>query len=328
VPPDAETGWAQADPLGIAAGDHDTVTTRRSPLRRHRAIRAHLRRHPQAESQADSGDRLAGCRGWKGPEGLRREAGALTVLDDVPAEPAPGSRGGLDELVRNGVEDRDLGARQGDDRNPTATPLVASQTRTVLPLSRRVPSGDQAAARTRLIWPVSWWRGCAVVASQTRTVPSCLPVSRRVPSGDYDYSTAPGRDHPPSHRSAQRSTLTALQSARLTAILDRLADDGRFLLRAALEAAEFPAGDARGQEAFRGFRERINQTAAEADVDLQLELDSRKAPPDQRHGWFTGGDLVDEGIASFTGQAAGRTGIDHPITPEVAELGLSRRTRV
>ena len=34
----------------------------------------------------------------------------------------------------------------------------------------------------------------------------------------------------------KRSTLTALQSARLTAILDTLADDGRFLLRAALDA--------------------------------------------------------------------------------------------
>ncbi|MGH3916968.1 MAG: hypothetical protein ACRDTC_26690 [Pseudonocardiaceae bacterium] len=37
--------------------------------------------------------------------------------------------------------------------------------------------------------------------------------------------------------------------------------------------------------------------------------------------------LDDEGIAS-TEEAAGRTGIDHPVTPEVAELGLSRRTRV
>ncbi|MGH8931610.1 MAG: NACHT domain-containing protein, partial [Egibacteraceae bacterium] len=126
----------------------------------------------------------------------------------------------------------------------------------------------------------------------------------------------------------KRSTLTALQSARLTAILDTLADDGRFLLRAALDAAEFPAGDARGQEAFQEFRKRVNHAAAEAGVDLRLELDSRKAPPGQRHGWFTGGDLVDQGIASFTGEAAGRTGIDHPVTPEVAELGLSRRTRV
>ncbi len=126
----------------------------------------------------------------------------------------------------------------------------------------------------------------------------------------------------------QRSTLTALQSARLAAILDTLADDGRFLLRAALDAAEFPAGDARGQEAFQDFRKRVNHAAAQAGVDLRLELDSRKAPPDQRHGWFTGGDLVDAGIASFTGQAAGRTGIDHPVTPEVAELGRSRRTRV
>ncbi|MGH3569580.1 MAG: NACHT domain-containing protein, partial [Pseudonocardia sp.] len=123
----------------------------------------------------------------------------------------------------------------------------------------------------------------------------------------------------------RRSTLTALQSARLAAILDTLADDGRFLLRAALEAAEFPAGDTRGQEAFQDFRKRVNQAAIAVGVDLRLELDSRKAPPDQRHGWFTGGDLVDEGIASFTGEAARRTGIDHPVAPEVAEL---RPTRV
>ncbi|MGH3611285.1 MAG: NACHT domain-containing protein, partial [Pseudonocardia sp.] len=138
------------------------------------------------------------------------------------------------------------------------------------------------------------------------------------------------RDEVAHHLAAlqKRSTLTALQAARLAAILDTLADDGRFLLRAALDVAEFPAGDTRGQEAFQDFRRRVNQTAAEAGVDLRLELDSRKAPPDQRHGWFTGGDLVDEGIASFTGEAAGRTGIDHPVAPEVAELGLSRRTRV
>ncbi|MGI9001200.1 MAG: hypothetical protein ACR2GH_05995, partial [Pseudonocardia sp.] len=128
---------------------------------------------------------------------------------------------------------------------------------------------------------------------------------------------------------ARSSSLTALQSARLAAIHDTVADDGQFLLRDALEAAEFPAGDdARSQDAFQDFRKRVNRAATEAGVELQLELDSRKVPPDQRHGWFTGGDLVDEGIASFTGEAAGRTGIDHPVAPEVAELGLSRRTRV
>ncbi len=136
------------------------------------------------------------------------------------------------------------------------------------------------------------------------------------------------RDQIAHHLAALQKTLTALQSARLTAILDTLADDGRFLLRAVLDAAEFPVGDARGQEAFQEFRKRVNQAAAEAGVDLRLELDSRKAPPDQRHGWFTGGDLVDEGIVSFTEDAAGRTGIDHPVAPEVAELGRSRRTRV
>ncbi|HET9255135.1 MAG TPA: hypothetical protein VFO16_08025, partial [Pseudonocardiaceae bacterium] len=118
----------------------------------------------------------------------------------------------------------------------------------------------------------------------------------------------------------RRSTLTALQTARLSAILDTLADDGRFLLRAALDAAEFPEDDTRGQEAFQDFRKKVNRAAAEAGVDLQLELDSRKVPPDQRYGWFTGGDLVDEGITSFTEEAAWRTGIDHPVASEVAEL--------
>jgi WD domain, G-beta repeat len=63
-------------------------------------------------------------------------------------------------------------------------------------------------------------------------------------------------------------------------------------------------------------------------VDLRLELESRKTTPDRRYGWFSGGDLIDEGIASFTEEAAERTGIDHPLAPEVAELGLSRRARV
>jgi NACHT domain/Caspase domain len=125
-----------------------------------------------------------------------------------------------------------------------------------------------------------------------------------------------------------RSSLTTLQSARLTAILDTLGDDGRFLLRAALDAAEFPAGDTRGQEAFQDFRRRVNRAAAEAEVELRLELEPRKVSPDQRYGWFTGGDLVDAGIASFTGEAAARTGIAHPILPEVAELGLSHTIRV
>ncbi|MGH3875118.1 MAG: NACHT domain-containing protein, partial [Pseudonocardiaceae bacterium] len=125
-----------------------------------------------------------------------------------------------------------------------------------------------------------------------------------------------------------RSVLTALQAARLAAIVDTMADDGRFLLRAALVAAEFPVGDARGQDAFQDFRKKVNQAAAGAGIELALELDSRKAPPDQRYGWFTGGDLVDDGIASFTGAAAGRTGVEHPIDQAVAELGRSRRTRV
>jgi plasmid stability protein len=130
------------------------------------------------------------------------------------------------------------------------------------------------------------------------------------------------------HLATLRPSLTAMQAARLAAVGDTVDDDGRFLLRRALEAAEFPPGDARAQDAFQDFRKRVNQAAAQAGVDLRLELDSRKASPDQRYGWFIGGDLVDEGIAHFTGEAARQTGIDHPVAPEVAELGPLRRTRV
>ncbi len=125
-----------------------------------------------------------------------------------------------------------------------------------------------------------------------------------------------------------QSVLTALQAARLEAIVDTMADDGRFLLRTALVAGEFPEGDARGQDAFQDFRKRVNQAAADAGIELALELDSRKAPPDQRYGWFTGGDLVDEGIASFTGATASRTGVEYPVDQAVTELGKSPRTWV
>lgn len=120
-----------------------------------------------------------------------------------------------------------------------------------------------------------------------------------------------------------RSVLTELQTARLKAIIETLADDGRFLLRDALVAAEFPTDDARGQDAFQDFRKRVNKAAKDAGVDLALELASRKTTPDRRHGWFTGSDLVDDGIASFT-KATSRTGIKHPIDQSVAELGKSR----
>ncbi|MBA2322913.1 MAG: hypothetical protein H0V92_02440 [Pseudonocardiales bacterium] len=45
---------------------------------------------------------------------------------------------------------------------------------------------------------------------------------------------------PGTNRPAASLGRSGLQTARLAAILDTLAGDGRFLLRAALEAAEFP----------------------------------------------------------------------------------------
>ncbi|MEV4510133.1 pentapeptide repeat-containing protein [Dactylosporangium sp. NPDC049525] len=122
--------------------------------------------------------------------------------------------------------------------------------------------------------------------------------------------------------------LTELQAARLSVIVRLLDEHGRFLLRPALDEAEFPVDQARGQDAFQDFRKRVNEAAAAFGVDVRLELEARKSTPERRYGWFAGGDLMDEGIAAFTGQAADDTGIAHPIAPEVTELGDSRRTRV
>lgn len=135
------------------------------------------------------------------------------------------------------------------------------------------------------------------------------------------------RDVVAHHLARLRPTLTKLQAARLESVLEVLSDGGRFLLRDALDAVEL-THDSRGQDAFRDFREKVNAAAAKAGVDLALELDARKAPPSERYGWFRGGDLVDEGIASFAGEAAARTGIEHPVAPEVAELHSTPRIRV
>ncbi|MBV9314299.1 MAG: hypothetical protein JO100_11320 [Pseudonocardia sp.] len=98
------------------------------------------------------------------------------------------------------------------------------------------------------------------------------------------------RDEVAQRVAALEKSLTRLQAARLDAIVEIMADDGRFLLRDALDVGEFPAGDAPGQEAFQDFRKRVNQAAIDAHVELRLELDSRKTTPDQRYCWFTGGD--------------------------------------
>ena len=116
-----------------------------------------------------------------------------------------------------------------------------------------------------------------------------------------------------------RAQLTELQDIRLEALLGTLADDGRFLLRNALSAGRFTGTDARAQDSFQDFRQKINRAAADAGVDLVLELDSRKEPPDRRYGWFTGGELIDEGIASYTFSAA-HTGIVHAVAQSVADL--------
>jgi WD40 repeat protein len=118
-----------------------------------------------------------------------------------------------------------------------------------------------------------------------------------------------------------RPHLTTMQATRLAEIAGVLDDDGRFRLREALEVAEFSGPDTRAQDTFQDFRQRVNNTAERAGIDLRLELDPRKTTPDRRHGWFSGGDLVEKGIVAFSEDAAGRTGIDRPVAPEVAELG-------
>jgi hypothetical protein len=110
--------------------------------------------------------------GWKGPEGLRREAGEPTVLDDVPADPAPGPRAGPDELVCDGVEDRDLALRQGDDREPDGQPAGGVPD----PDGAVVAAGEQAGAvggPGHRPHPV----GVAGQRAQRRDIPRCLPTA-------------------------------------------------------------------------------------------------------------------------------------------------------
>ena len=118
-----------------------------------------------------------------------------------------------------------------------------------------------------------------------------------------------------------RPHLTTMQATRLAEISNILDDDGRFLFREALGVTEFSGSDGRAQDAFQDFRQRANSAPEKAGVELRLELDTRKAPHNRRHGWFDGGDLVEKGIVVYSEDAAGKTGIERPVAPEVAELG-------
>ncbi|MGK3208377.1 eIF2A-related protein [Amycolatopsis sp. MEPSY49] len=125
---------------------------------------------------------------------------------------------------------------------------------------------------------------------------------------------------------ALRPALTPTQAFRLTTIKD-LVDDGRFLLRAALEAGDFPSDDSNAQDAFQDFRHKVNRAAERVGVDLRLELDARKTSPDTRHGWFAG-NPAEKGLVDYTAKLSGRTGVTQAIASEVAEIGDSRRIRV
>ncbi|MCP2096475.1 Pentapeptide repeat-containing protein, partial [Actinosynnema pretiosum] len=127
---------------------------------------------------------------------------------------------------------------------------------------------------------------------------------------------------------ALRSALTETQVQRLEVICGLVGEDGRFLLRTALTEAGFPAGSSQGQDAFRAFRKRVNEAAESAGVDLRLELEALKVPPERRYGWFACRDLTDQRIAAFSDEAAERNKLETPVEPTVAELGNSRRTRV
>ncbi|WP_439661666.1 eIF2A-related protein [Lentzea sp. HUAS TT2] len=124
-----------------------------------------------------------------------------------------------------------------------------------------------------------------------------------------------------------RSSLTTMQLARLTAISDIVDESGRFQLRQALIAGEFPEGDDRAQDAFRDFRNKVNEVAAAAEVDLILELESRKSTPDHRHGWFAG-NPVEKSLVAYSEGKATVTDIVRPIAPEVRELGEPRPLRL
>ena len=102
---------------------------------------------------------------------------------------------------------------------------------------------------------------------------------------------------------ALRRSLTGRETDWLMAISDLLDEDGRFPVRAALEAAEFLAANAQAGSEFRDLQHRVNEIAKSGGIDLRLELEAQETTPGGRLGWFTG-DPIETGLVAFTEDAA------------------------
>jgi hypothetical protein len=120
-------GELKLDPPGTAGGimtpPRRGVTTRTSPCGPRPPAPT-----PWAGPHVDLADRVV-MQGWKGPEGLRREAGEPTVFDDVPAEPAPGPVLALTSWFEMASKTAITHPGRVAIVIPTGSLLVASQTR-------------------------------------------------------------------------------------------------------------------------------------------------------------------------------------------------------
>jgi NACHT conflict system protein len=111
--------------------------------------------------------------------------------------------------------------------------------------------------------------------------------------------------------------LSPLQLERLRALAALIGDDGRIPLDRALAVATL--GGSAAQASFRKFREAVRDATAEAGVELELVVDSRKSAPD-RTCWFAGADTTDAELAAMSAREAARLTHGTAVAPMVAEV--------
>ncbi|MGL5826094.1 MAG: NACHT domain-containing protein, partial [Nocardioides sp.] len=98
----------------------------------------------------------------------------------------------------------------------------------------------------------------------------------------------------------------------LKELVQCVGEDGRFVVGPAMAACGF-----RTTDAFRDFRKRIAEAAADAKSDLAIELEARKAPSARRIGWFTGTPPLDRDVAAYSASEAATIDVESPVPPQV-----------
>ena len=119
-------------------------------------------------------------------------------------------------------------------------------------------------------------------------------------------------------RSVERLTeeLGDRDAERLGRLVELIDDAHHINVAAALKAVfpEFDRGDALTR--MRQLRRRIHEAAQDADLDLQLVVDSKKrSAPDERSYWFEGGDEAAAQAAAFSKESV-RRGVEQERVPQ------------